>query len=132
MSGGRPKSPSDGRLVPQDELDRMVALLAEGRTLEQVGAELGVTGDAIRIRVMRLERRDGVCVERARRGEAWCKPKVSDERLLGLLRAGLTLREVAAAVPMSYGNLRNRVGKLRARGLAVPPLYGAPDARVWP
>lgn len=111
------------RPVSQAELERMRALLAEGRTYEQVGAELGLRGEAVRARVMRLEQRDGVRVERARRGSKWCPPKLSDERLLDLLRVGLSLRRIADSVPMSHGALRNRICALRARGVDVPPLY---------
>lgn len=111
--------------VSQAELDRMVALLAEGRTMREVGAALGVSAEVVRARVIRL-RRKGVAVKAGGGVAKWCAPKVADDVLLGVLRerlgAGHTLREVAAEVGMSYGNLRARVVKLRARGEDVPRL----------
>jgi transposase-like protein len=134
---------------------RAATLRAEGKKLQEIGAELGVTGE----RARQLIEASGVplCPKCKRPSDrvrstkgivpqcSLCHAKMMAERpskaarrtgyrtnpwahqrahVMRLAKEGLTVREIAERLGLSYRGAWNRIEKMRKEGKDVPIVYG--------
>jgi predicted transcriptional regulator/DNA-binding CsgD family transcriptional regulator len=115
-AGWRPSPP---KKVHADVLRELVA---EGLTVDQIAARLGVSASTVRkpIRALGLNG-PGIAPYRPRL-------RVTDPELLSLREAGLWGHEIAARTGLQRSSIQQRLRRLRRLGVAVPP----PPARPRP
>ena len=103
------------------DVDRMVLLYSEGRTVEQVAVTLGINPTTVSRRLR------AAGVEMRRVGPR--RVQVSDQEILRLRGQGLLWREVAERVGMTPPGVHSRWRKLRLAG-HVDPIPVQPDETV--
>jgi transposase len=105
----------------------LLALAREGLWSSEIAARVGISTSGVQARLARLRKR-GVDVPRPAGRVPNPGRRVTDEQLLSLAGAGLSRAEIASRAGISPATVKDRLSRLRKRGL-LPPAPARGQAR---